>query len=161
MTPAQPAGFVRLRPSTPDDEPFLFSAFCAARCGDFIAAGCTGDHLDLILRMQFRVQQQAYQSRYPESAPDIILATDQQVGTWWVAETADEHRIVDIAILPEFRGKGIGSALVIRLIEKARQTGKPVRSSIAKSNGRSVSFHAHLGFQICGDDGVYIQMQMA
>ena len=66
---------------------------------------------------------------------------------------------MNIEILPEYQNRNIGSAVVKEFLDEAGRSGKPVRLSVAKSNSGSVRFHGRLGFKICTDDGVYLEME--
>ncbi|NSW54004.1 MAG: GNAT family N-acetyltransferase [Anaerolineae bacterium] len=64
----------------------------------------------------------------------------------------DDIPELTIALLPEARGMGIGTELMQRLIETARQHGYPGLSlSVARENP-AVSLYQRLGFQEVGGD---------
>jgi len=55
-------------------------------------------------------------------------------------------------ILPEYTGRGIGTELLDRLFNAARQMGiiKTVLASVSSENAQSLSFHRKRGFSECG-----------
>ena len=150
-----------LRHAAPQDEEFLLAVFAASRAPEYSLAGLNGARLDKLLRMQFRAREQSYAARFPGSHPAIVMAGGKQVGCVRLARSTHEYRLVNIEILPEFQNRRIGSAVAREFLEEARRTGKPLRLSVAKSNMRSVRFYRRLGLTICGDDGVYLEMEMA
>jgi len=57
--------------------------------------------------------------------------------------------INDVAVLPEFRGKGIGKALVEQTIDQARQNGNEyVSLYVWTDNKAAISFYEKIGFII-------------
>jgi len=57
----------------------------------------------------------------------------------------DQILIVDIAVLPEYRGAGIGSVLMSEILNESRQTGKPVRLHVEIFNP-ALAWYDRLGF---------------
>jgi ribosomal protein S18 acetylase RimI-like enzyme len=65
---------------------------------------------------------------------------------------------VDISLLPEFRNRGIGAALIAEAIGAARAAGVRLCCSVAATNPGSLRFHQRLGFQIVGQDEVFYDL---
>jgi ribosomal protein S18 acetylase RimI-like enzyme len=93
------------------------------------------------------------------TTPARISAVGTPAGTLWVARSEQEYRLIEIAILPEFRNRKIGATILKYFIEEAARKGKPVIASVGKSNSGSIRFHTNLGFKIRGDDGVYLRIE--
>jgi predicted GNAT family N-acyltransferase len=70
----------------------------------------------------------------------------QAVGT---ARLLPDGHIGRMAVLKEFRGKGIGSALLVKLIEAARQRGE--RTIILSAQVHALNFYRAHGFQPQGE----------
>ena len=90
----------------------------------------------------------------------MILAGDEPAGRLYVARWEDEIRIVDIALLPAFRGRGIGGALLGDLIAEADAAGKPLSIHVEQNNPAR-SLYERLGFEEAGEFGVYVLMKRA
>ena len=73
----------------------------------------------------------------------MIERAAQSIGRLYLARWRAEHRIVDIALLPEHRGARLGTALLCDLLEEAAAAGKAVtihvRNSILRSRSIAVS----------------------
>ena len=69
-----------------------------------------------------------------------------------------EIRIMDIALLPEFCGLGLGSQLITSVQEEGRRTGKDVTIHVEKFNP-ALRLYERLGFQVAGDKEVYYFMR--
>jgi len=74
-----------------------------------------------------------------------------------VYRSGQEFVLVDIALLPDARGMGIGAALIADLLTEAERAGKPVSLHVAKDN-RARRLYERLGFEICEDTGMYFKM---
>lgn len=138
---------VTLRPARPEDEAFLLALYASTRAEEVAAWGWTAAQQEAFLRMQFQAQRQAYQWQYPGADYQIIWREEQAIGRFIVYRTQAEMRLVDIALLPEARGAGIGGALLQALLDEAREAGKPVRLHVTPAN-RAVRLYARLGFKL-------------
>jgi ribosomal protein S18 acetylase RimI-like enzyme len=65
---------------------------------------------------------------------------------------------VDIALLPEHRNVGIGSALVRQVCAEAAALGKPVRLCVLKSS-RAQRLYARLGFVTTAQTELHLEME--
>jgi len=103
------------------------------------------------LEFQFRAQARSYSSQFPGSEHNIILIDDQPAGRIWTDEWEDEIRLLDIAILPEFRNRGAGTILLEQLQERARTADKAVRHSVEVNNAAAIRLYQRMGFLIAAD----------
>ena len=107
---------------------------------------------------QFDAQDHHYRTHYTHTSYDVIVVDGEPAGRLYVARWEREIRIVDIALLPAFRGRGIGGALVGALIEEADAAGKPLSIHVEHTN-RARRLYERLGFRPVGDEGVYVLME--
>jgi ribosomal protein S18 acetylase RimI-like enzyme len=122
------------------------------------------DHLpapmrDQILGMQARLRLNAVRSHAPGSSSEIILVNGQPAGWVFVRESEAEVRLVEIVVLSEFRGQGIGAAVIGEVIAKANRAGKPVRLRVDVMNANAFRLYARLGFRRIGGDEVQHEME--
>ncbi len=75
-------------------------------------SGWDAERQRVFLEMQFKAQGDDYRRRYPQAACDVILEGDRPVGRLFVARVSSEIRILDLAILPSERNRGIGTRLL-------------------------------------------------
>ncbi len=149
---------ITLRPVTPDDEPFLYRVYAGTREDELAPLGWDETQRASFLRMQFKAQHAFYQEQFPSADFEIILAADRPIGRLYVDRRDDEIRIVDIALLPEHRNAGIGSALLDDLLTEAAAASKPVRIHVERFNP-ALRLYQRLGFIQVGDNGVYYLME--
>lgn len=113
------------------------------------------------IAQQFIAQQDYYKKIYPNAAYSIILFEKQSAGRLYVERNVLEGtiRIIDIALLPEFRNRGIGEYLLRELQEEARNAGKTITIHVEQFN-RALNFYQRLGFEIVHEThGVYLLME--
>ncbi len=148
---------VKLRPITPEDEDFLYRVYAGTR-EDIAQLTWHQKQQEEFLKLQFMAQHKQYKEQFCNGDFQIILLDEKPVGRFYVNRTEDEIRIVDIALLPEFRGKGFGSSLLKQVLAEGKQKRLPVRIHVQQSNP---AFHLYerLGFQKIGDNGIYFSME--
>ena len=95
---------------------------------------------------------------YPKADFDVILHDGEAIGRLYLEEWGREFRIIDIALLPAWRGLGIGARLMGEIIAKAMAAGKAVSIHVEQYNP-AMSFYQRLGFKKVEDQGVYHLME--
>jgi len=120
--------------------------------------GWSDREIDDFLRMQFTLQQTQYLRNYANASFDVILADGKRAGRLYVSRGKYDIRIVDIALLPEFRRRGIASALLRDLVKEADR--KRVSLSLhVEHNNPIIPFYEGLGFRTTDTNGVYFFMR--
>jgi ribosomal protein S18 acetylase RimI-like enzyme len=104
---------------------------------------------------QFEAQDAHYRGNYRETSYDVILVGGEPAGRLYVARWADELRIVDITLLPAYRGRGAGTALLRRLMDEADAAAKPLTIHV-ETNNPARALYERLGFRVAEDRGVYV-----
>ena len=89
---------------------------------------------------------------------DAVLVDGEPAGRLLVARWRDEIRIVDITLLPAFRGRGAGSDLLAELMDEATEMGKRLSIHVEQTN-RALRLYERLGFKPVGETGVYLRME--
>jgi ribosomal protein S18 acetylase RimI-like enzyme len=147
MATVNPAD-ISLRPARDGDEPFLKRVHEAAWHWEFASLLQT-DQADLyhkIMAQQYDSQHRFYFANYDTAHYGIIQWTGQPIGRLYVDYRDDEVRVLEIAILPEYRGRGIGRIVMTGLCLEAAMRRKPVRLHVHYLS-RAQRFYQHLGFR--------------
>src|SRR4051812_27800330 len=118
---------ITLRPITDEDLPFLFRVYASTRWEELAPTGWELAQKEEFLRQQFTAQHTWWQAQYEQTSFDIVERGGVPVGRLYVSRWERELRIVDIALLPEFRGEGIGTRLIDAVISEANAAALPVR----------------------------------
>jgi GNAT superfamily N-acetyltransferase len=149
---------VGLRPATSDDEPFLLRVYAGTRAAELAIVPWTDEQKTAFVQMQFAAQAKHYREHYPDTTFDVILLGDEPVGRLYVARWTGEICIVDIALLPDYCNRGIGSSLLRELQQEARVAGKPLRIHVERFNP-ALRLYERLGFRLVEDRGVYLFLE--
>ncbi len=154
--PAEPVPAVSAtpaRPVTSDDDLFVHDLILRTVSDELGAAAWPEAMRTQLLEIQYKARMRGLSENSPDATQEILLRDGVRVGWAVVARREDEIRLVDIAVAPEHRGKGIASARIGELLAEADRTGKPVRLSVAVTN-RALLLYQKLGFRATGGDGV-------
>jgi ribosomal protein S18 acetylase RimI-like enzyme len=110
------------------------------------------------LRMQFAAQHRYYRESYTSSRFDVVLVDGRPAGRLYVARWPEEIRVIDVALLPEFRRRGVGTALLRMLLDEGAERGLPVRIHVERQNP-ALALYERLGFRLLEDRGVYLFLE--
>lgn len=149
---------ISLRPITPEDVSFLAAVYASTRWDELAPTGWSDAEKAVFCRRQFDAQSAHYRENYPDAAFQIIEEEGRGIGRLYVARWEREIRIVDISLLPEFRGAGLGTQLLRELQEEARSAGKSLTIHVERFNP-ALRLYQRLGFQEIEDKGVYLLMR--
>lgn len=146
------------RNASPEDEKFLFELYTSTRTEELSAWGWDTQQQAAFLNMQFQARQSSYKNQFPNSNYQIVLIHKLAVGAILVIKNEAEIRLADIALLPVYRDRGIGSFLIQSLLAKAARAKKPLRLQVIHIN-RAIKLYQRLGFSIVGDNGTHFVME--
>jgi len=149
---------LQCRPIAAGDETFLRAVYAATREQEIAQTGWDAATAQAFLRQQFDAQHAHYLRHNPEADFDLVLHDGAAVGRLYVRRDADRVHVIDIAILPQFRNRGIGSALLGALIREAQHGGKRVTIHVELDN-RAFSLYRRLGFEEVSVGGFHRLMQ--
>jgi ribosomal protein S18 acetylase RimI-like enzyme len=147
-----------LRPITPQDEDFLARVYASSRAEELAVTGWPEEVKADFCRRQFDAQSAYYAQNYPRASFEIIERDGWPVGRLYVDRWENEIRIVDITLLPEFRGSGLGTKFLRDLQKEAKAAGKSLTIHVERFN-RALALYQRLGFQQIEDKGVYLLMR--
>jgi ribosomal protein S18 acetylase RimI-like enzyme len=150
---------LQLRPSLPDDRDFLFRLYASTRMDEIRSFGWSAVQQDAFFRMQFNAQQQWYQATYSTAENQIIEKDQEPIGRMIVQRGAGTWRLLDISLLPEHRGQGIGGELIRALIKDCGAAGAVLQLQVVNTNPAQ-RLYTRLGFIKTGQDQIYTQMEL-
>ena len=148
---------ISLRPITDDDREFLFRLYASTRAEERALVGWPDEQWGEFMRMQFQLQHAQYMRNYDNPAFDVVLADGVSAGRLYVDRGPQEYRLIDIALLPEFRQRGIAGSLIRALLLESEAHGLPVSLHVEKNNP-ILDYYRRLGFRIEADREVYYFM---
>jgi ribosomal protein S18 acetylase RimI-like enzyme len=148
---------ITLRPATEHDEGFLRAVYASTREFELAQTDWSDEQKAYFCLQQAQAQSAHYRQHYPTAQYFVIERGDQSAGRLYVDHWEKEIRIMDIALLPEFRGLGIGAQLLRQLQSEAQQSSKILSIHVETFNPAR-RLYERLGFQVAEDKGVYVLM---
>ena len=158
-----------MRPMTEEDHPFLLKLFGTTRERELeMVAEWTAEQKMEFIHFQWKAQLTHYQEHYPNATHHILLkkeTKDKQretvpIGRLYVEREPDLIRLMDIALLPDYRNRGWGGQLIQALLDEAAQHDQLVRLYVFKENHKAHQLYQRMGFQDLGEEGgLYLKME--
>ncbi|HWU13820.1 MAG TPA: GNAT family N-acetyltransferase [Caulobacter sp.] len=116
------------------------------------------DMMARIMEQQFHAQTQGYRAAYPRARFEIVTQGAEPVGRLATHRGADALHLIDIAVVPERRGQGIGGAVLRTLMDEAVATGAPLTLQVARDNLDAQRLYHRLGFALAGADETHLTL---
>jgi ribosomal protein S18 acetylase RimI-like enzyme len=149
---------VALRPATAQDEQFLARVYASTRAEELARVPFSDAEKAAFLAQQFAAQSAHYATHYAGAAFDVVLVDAEPAGRLIVDRRDAGIHIVDIALLPEFRGRGIGGRLLAPILAEADAARATVTIHVERAN-RARRLYERLGFAVVADDHVYLTLE--
>jgi GNAT superfamily N-acetyltransferase len=147
-----------IRPAATSDQPFLFRVYASTRTDELNRTGWNEAQCDAFLRSQFAARRQSYAQQFLHAETLVVGCAGHDAGALIIDRTTAEIRIVDMALLPVWRGAGLGRQLIEDLQLEAATTRKPLRLSVHVGN-RARHLYERMGFKPQGVTGDYLRME--
>jgi ribosomal protein S18 acetylase RimI-like enzyme len=158
ITPVFYAETIRYRPISETDMEFLYQLYASTRLAEMAVTGWSESQVEVFLRMQFRFQHTQYMLNYPGASFDIVLIGGTPAGRLYLERTPEGIRLIDIAFLPEFRGRGAGGRIMRELADEADAQGLVISLHV-EINNPVREFYKALGFREKELRGIYYYME--
>ncbi len=149
---------ITFRPSSDADREFLQAVYAGTRAEELAVTRWSEHEKARFCQQQFAAQDAHYRQHYPAATFSVIERDGWPIGRLYVDRSEQEIRIMDIALLPEHRGAGIGTKLLRELQEEARSARKALSIHVEKFNP-ALRLYERLGFCTREDKGVYLLME--
>ncbi|WP_421800260.1 GNAT family N-acetyltransferase [Haliscomenobacter sp.] len=153
---------VNLRTIYQEDLPRLFEIYASTRAEELaLVPDWPEEQKMAFLSQQFVAQHQYYQEFYQGAELQVIELDQEVVGRLYVhwSYSPQEVRIMDVALLPAYRGQGIGSQLIKAVQKKGAEMGKTVTIHV-EYNNPALQLYQRLGFQKIGEfNSVYYLLE--
>lgn len=153
---ARPQG-CRLRPARDRDVPFLKRLYRHSRDAEFAHSNWSPEQKAAFCDMQFTFQHADWLRRFENGWFLVVTQRSAPIGRLYLDMGQDEARVVDITLLPEWRGKGIGAALLTMAAQWAAP--RPLALQVDEINP-AWRLYTRLGFVEQGRQGGRVQMTL-
>lgn len=149
----------RLRPETEADLPFILALYASTRADEIAQMTIwSDDQKRQFIEQQFNAQRFHYQNRIANCAFAIIEHRGAPIGRLYLQPRQTQLHVTDIALMPDWRGRGIGTAMLRALMDAADAEGKGLGIFVEKFNP-ALRLYRRLGFDEIADTGVYLEME--
>ncbi|HLP45348.1 MAG TPA: GNAT family N-acetyltransferase [Candidatus Kapabacteria bacterium] len=149
---------IEFRPITEDDNEFLYKLYASTRSEEMALTGWDAIDVEAFLRSQFKLQHVQYLENYKKDGSfEIILVRGVPAGRLYVQRKKDDIRIVDIALLPEFRRQDTGAKIMKELMAEANDKNLPLSLHVEQFNP-ALELYERLGFEKKDFIGIYFFM---
>jgi GNAT superfamily N-acetyltransferase len=149
---------ISLRPVEDGDRSFLMDVYASTREDELKLVDWTPEQKRAFCEMQFRAQDTYYRNTYTNVTYDVVLVDGEPGGRLYVCRQPDHILVLDVALLPGFRGRGIGTRLLADVQAEAVASAKPLRIHVERFNP-ALRLYARLGFGLIADEGVYLHLE--
>jgi ribosomal protein S18 acetylase RimI-like enzyme len=149
---------IELRPERDEDEAFLYALYASTREEELALTGWDERTRAQFVQMQFRAQRAGYRSMFPNAQFSIVLGNGSPIGRMVIDRITDEVRLVDLVIVPEARGHGLGTMLLQNLMNESAVARVPLALQVVRGN-RALRLYQRLGFVQTGESASHLQME--
>lgn len=148
---------IHLRPAEEADLNFLRRLYATTRAEEMTLSGWDRPTIDAFLAQQFDAQHRYYQEHYQGSDFALICHKNLAIGRLYVFRGPTTINLIDISLLPEWRGKGIGTHYLTALVDEADTAKKSMRLFVEPTNPAR-HLYQRFGFSVNGSNHIYLQM---
>jgi GNAT superfamily N-acetyltransferase len=149
---------ISYRVSSEADLPFVSAVYASTRAEEVASSGWPAELQQQFLAHQADAQHRHYQRHYPDAEWLIIQRSGKPIGRLYLEEWPSQIRLIDISLLPEGRGEGVGGAILLDLQDAAAGAGKPLTIHVERNNP-AMRLYLRLGFAKVEEHGVYDLME--
>jgi ribosomal protein S18 acetylase RimI-like enzyme len=142
------------RPVLDADLPFLADLYASTREAELAPVPWPDEAKRAFLLDQFNKQHDHYQQHYQGADYWVIERDGEPIGRVYVYRSPGEIRLMDIALLPEQRGRGLGSALLTELLDEADRQAAQITLHVEAENPVK-RLYQRLGFVLIEQRGPY------
>ncbi len=140
------------------DAEFSLSVYASTRADEMALVNWPAEQVSAFIQMQYDAQRKYYGEQFKSAKYYIIEYNGMEAGRIIIDRESETIHLMDIALLPEYRGKGLGSQLIRGLMLDATREGKPIRLYVEIFN-RALHLYERFGFKRLQQVGVYYEME--
>jgi ribosomal protein S18 acetylase RimI-like enzyme len=152
---------ISLRPVTPDDEPFEIALFDITWDDLLSLMDLPPEQRVAMAAFQVRAQRASYANDYPDATTAIIEADGVAIGKYIYASRQDEIIFIDIAIIPGYQSRGIGSLVITPQLKEIREGRKMGYLRVRKDNLRAIALYERTGFRVIEEEEINYRMALS
>jgi GNAT superfamily N-acetyltransferase len=134
-----------VRPAHPDDDAFVRHVCTVARLTSLRGPGVPVEEVGALAAMQVRAAERRRSLSFPMAASYVVLDDEECVGRLVIDAARDQLRVLDLVLLPQWQGRGIGTTVMLGLCQLADERRLPIVLDVPRDHG-VVTFLRRMGF---------------
>jgi GNAT superfamily N-acetyltransferase len=152
---------LHLRAETVHDRPFLLALYGDVRAAELDQVAWPAGQREAFIASQFQAREHHYRTHY-HGAQFLIISeatkSKQPIGYVFLHVTANDLRIMDIALIPTVRGKGLGSQIMGAIHQVADQFAS-ITSLHVEPDNPAKRLYERMGYSDVENRGAYVYME--
>ena len=147
------ASDVVLRDERIDDQQFVADLYAETRRTELLPVPWNETQKHFFLRSQFALQRDYYRQHYEAAEFLVMVEGDTPIGRIYLHQGRDEIRLMEIALIQQRQGFGIGTRLISALCQLANDDNCELTLHVERDNP-AVRLYQRLGFTLREERGV-------
>ena len=139
-----------LRPAVASDRDFLFE----------LHRTTMHDHIEQTWGWDETWQRLEFDRRFREQVVSVIETADGDVGALWLEPRPDSVYVEEIQIVPASQRRGLGTAVLSRLIAESAARGLAVELAVLPRNADARRLYKRLGFTATRVEEPFVYMRI-
>lgn len=149
---------ISFRPATDGDYDFLVALYGSTREEELALTQWDDARRQAFVHSQFAAQRVHYRAKRPEGREELILVDGEPAGRLYSDLSGDTDHLLDLCLLPVWRGRGIGGRVLNGILAAAAARGRRVTIYVESFN-RSLAFFERHGFTGISENGVHCLLE--
>ncbi len=104
------------------------------------------------------VQDRLFESDWSTPGFEVITYEGVACGYTCVEDREQDIHVRELALLPRFQGKGIGTSILQGAMERAAERNVPIRLGVLRKN-RALQMYRKLGFEETSDTETHVTLE--
>ncbi|MFT3743525.1 MAG: GNAT family N-acetyltransferase [Pyrinomonadaceae bacterium] len=147
------------RDAVDEDSDFLFQLYASTREDEVRGFGWDAAASEAFLRSQFNARERVYKAQFPTATDQIVVVNGFKVGRINVCGNSEALHLIDIAILPEYRNRGLGSTIINSLKSAAAADKLKIFLRVDRSAKTAIKLYRNSGFRITAESQIMFEME--
>lgn len=149
---------LHIRPAQASDDDFFAALYRSTRA-DLLALLADKRYIDGLIATQRQAQLAGYRERYPDALYQVLELDGTPAGRLVTACVDEALRVVDLAVMPWARRRGVATETLLRLQRQGQQEGQALTLAVRRDNAGAHRLYAALGFVAEGEQGAVLQLR--
>jgi GNAT superfamily N-acetyltransferase len=149
-----------LRDEGDGDKALLRQLYETGRGAPLLSCGLPPAVAQQLTAQQLSARERGHATAHPRARRQIVLAGHHPVGRLSVDRAGDPWCVVDLAVLPRARGRGIATEILARLQAEAAATGVAIELHVAADNPAR-GLYQRSGFAVTAEEGPDLRLRWA